>query len=57
MYLPTILYGTNFTTNSYRKVPIRSFGLNFTYKFGKLDFKKDKDDKEEGNDNPINAGG
>ena len=57
LYLPTILYGTNFTTNSYRKVPIRSFGLNFTYKFGKLDFKKDKDDKDEGNDNPVNAGG
>ena len=41
---PTILYGTNFTTNNYRKVPFRSVGLNFTYKFGKLEFKKDKDD-------------
>ncbi len=40
---PTILYGTNFTTNSVRKIPFRSIGLNFTWKFGKLDFKKDKD--------------
>ncbi len=42
----TVLYGTNFTTSSYRKVPFRSIGINFTWKFGKLDFKKDKDDKE-----------
>lgn len=42
--LPTVLYGTNFTTNSIRKPPIRSFGINLTYKFGKLEFKKDKDD-------------
>ncbi len=41
---PTVLYGTNFTTNSIRKIPFRSIGLNFTWKFGKLDFKKDKND-------------
>ena len=41
---PTIIYGTNFTTNSIRKIPFRSIGLNFTWKFGKLDFKKDKED-------------
>ena len=39
----TVLYGTNFTTNSLRQIPFRSVGLNFTWKFGKLDFKKDKD--------------
>ncbi len=44
---PTVLYGTNFTTNSLRKIPFRSIGLNFTWKFGKLDFKKDKDDNKE----------
>ena len=44
---PTVLFGTNFTTNSLRKIPFRSIGLNFTWKFGKLDFKKDKDDNKE----------
>ncbi|MBE7173016.1 MAG: TonB-dependent receptor [Williamsia sp.] len=42
---PTILYGTNFTTNSQRKIPFRSIGLNFTWKFGKLEFKK-RDDNQ-----------
>ena len=43
----TILYGTNFTTNAYRKIPFRSIGLNFTYKFGKLEFKKDKNESND----------
>ena len=37
---PTVLYGPNFTLNSNRKIPFRSVGINFTWKFGKLDFKK-----------------
>ncbi len=45
---PTILYGTNFTTTSYRKIPFRSVGINFTWKFGRLDFKKDKEDINRG---------
>ncbi len=43
---PTVLYGTNFTTNGLRKIPFRSIGLNFTWKFGKLDFKKEKDNND-----------
>lgn len=39
----TLLTGTNFTLNSLRQVPYQSFGLNFTYKFGKLEFKKEKE--------------
>ncbi len=39
---PTELTGSNFTVNSTRKIPFRSVGINFTWKFGKLDFKKPK---------------
>jgi outer membrane receptor protein involved in Fe transport len=46
---PSVLYGTNFITNSVREVPYRSVGINFTYKFGKLEFKKEKDNNKETN--------
>ena len=45
----TQLYGQGFTTNSTRQVPYRSIGINFTWKFGKLEFKKQK---PENTDNP-----
>lgn len=31
--------------NSYRKIPYRSFGISFTYKFGKLKFAKQKEEE------------
>ncbi|TDX01316.1 TonB-dependent receptor domain-containing protein [Dinghuibacter silviterrae] len=43
----TVVSGSNFTLNSLRQVPYRSFGLNFTYKFGKLEFKKDKEQNQD----------
>jgi len=43
----TQLFGPNFTTTSTRNVPFRSIGLNFTWKFGRLEFKKDKDDNKD----------
>lgn len=42
----TILSGPGFATTSTRKIPFRSVGLNFAWKFGKLEFKKDKPDGE-----------
>jgi len=36
----TELKGSNFVLNSIRQIPYRSFGISFTYKFGKLEFKK-----------------
>ncbi|MEJ7679831.1 MAG: hypothetical protein WKG06_18640 [Segetibacter sp.] len=42
----TSLYGPNFVVNSDRSIPFRSIGLNFTWKFGKLEFKKEKEQDE-----------
>lgn len=50
----TEVTGKNFTTNSLRQIPFRSIGLNFTWKFGKLEFKKDKDEND---NNGGNGGG
>ncbi|MES2279602.1 MAG: outer membrane beta-barrel family protein [Bacteroidota bacterium] len=36
--------GSNFNQSSLRQVPYRSFGISLSYKFGKLEFKKEKDD-------------
>lgn len=43
----TDLKGTGFTMVSERQIPFRSFGINFTWKFGKLEFKKDKEETHE----------
>lgn len=43
--------GTNFDQYSLRQVPFRSFGISLSYKFGKLEFKKDKD-KDDNNNMP-----
>jgi outer membrane receptor protein involved in Fe transport len=39
----------NSVSDYIRKVPLRSFGVSFTYKFGKLEFSK----KKEGSDNNV----
>ncbi len=46
----TLLEGPSFKVNALQKVYFRSIGINFTWKFGNLDFKKTKDE------NPINLG-
>jgi outer membrane receptor protein involved in Fe transport len=42
------IYGPAFTTTTVRKIPFRSIGINFTWKFGQLEFKNES--KEEGGD-------
>jgi outer membrane receptor protein involved in Fe transport len=41
----TELSGYNFTLSSLRQLPFRSFGINLTYKFGKLQFKPEKEEE------------
>ncbi|HTB33129.1 MAG TPA: TonB-dependent receptor [Bacteroidia bacterium] len=46
IYQTTTLTGDNFTSVSTRELPYQSFGFNFTYKFGKLEFKKEKEPED-----------
>jgi ferric enterobactin receptor len=48
----TVLFGPGFTVNGERKIPFRSIGINFSWKFGKLEFKK-----EENKEGGMNEGG
>jgi ferric enterobactin receptor len=43
----TKLFGPNFVVNSTRNIPFRSITLNFTWKFGKLEFKKEKEEQND----------
>ncbi|MDQ6815169.1 MAG: outer membrane beta-barrel family protein, partial [Bacteroidota bacterium] len=42
-------FGSNFYQVSTRQIPFRSFGINLMYKFGKLEFKKSKEDDSSNN--------
>jgi outer membrane receptor protein involved in Fe transport len=48
----TNITGDNFTLENLRQLPYRSFGINFTYKFGKLEFKKEKEAEDINLTNP-----
>ena len=48
----TELAGNNFTILNERQLPYRSFGFNFTYKFGKMEFRKEKDMEDINLSNP-----
>ncbi|HJP64642.1 MAG TPA: outer membrane beta-barrel family protein [Mucilaginibacter sp.] len=45
--------GANFYQSNLRQVPFRSFGITLSYRFGKLDFKKDKDKEKNKDDNSM----
>ena len=47
---------SNYTSYNTRYLPYRSFGISFTYKFGKLEFKKQKE-SEDNNPAPPMQGG
>ncbi|MDP9047004.1 MAG: TonB-dependent receptor [Bacteroidota bacterium] len=36
-------FGSNFNQTNIRQIPFRSFGISLMYKFGKLEFKRDKE--------------
>jgi outer membrane receptor protein involved in Fe transport len=48
----TTLTGVNFTSYNLRELPYRSFGINLTYKFGKMTFKKEKEPDDQNLTNP-----
>jgi len=48
---PVSIQGIDFTTQSNRIIPYRTFGLNFSWKFGTLKFKKEKEEDNQGVEN------
>jgi ferric enterobactin receptor len=50
-------YVSNFNQYSLREIPLRSFGISLMYKFGKLEFKKDKEQDVPVPDDSAGGGG
>jgi len=50
----TLIVGPNFTSNAIRYVPSRSFGISFTWRFGKLEFKKEQKEPGGGMEESVN---
>ncbi|MVN23313.1 outer membrane beta-barrel family protein [Mucilaginibacter arboris] len=47
----SVVMGTNFYQTNLRQVQFQSFGISLSYKFGKLEFKKEKE-KDDNNEQP-----
>lgn len=52
----TTINTSSYTSYSVRSVPYRSIGISFTYKFGKLEFKKNKEEENYLNNQPVMGG-
>lgn len=50
----TLISGPNFYSDFIRYVPSRSFGISFNWRFGKLEFKKEKNSAGGLEDTPVN---
>ena len=50
MNLNSTTYGPNFNQSNMRQIPLQSFGITLSYKFGKLQFKKEN---KEDNNTPV----
>jgi len=54
----TTTYGSNFNQSALREIPLRSFGISLMYKFGKMEFKKEKptEDQQDNDTTPVPVG-
>ena len=46
-------YGESFNQLNVKEVPVQSFGISFSYKFGKLEFKKGESNESNGQPEPA----
>ncbi|MDP4283665.1 MAG: TonB-dependent receptor [Bacteroidota bacterium] len=56
LVMKTKVFGSGFTMDQTRTIPFRSIGINFTWKFGKLEFKKDKGKPDDNLNPPVDNG-